>query len=185
MNTQITQIAERLRGLREALELTVAQVAEKTGVSVVDYAQYESGKSDIPMSFLLEVSQVLGIETTTLISGNEPHALTYFITRKGTGVGVTRNKTYKYQSLASGFRNAKAEPFEVTVEPSELPITLNTHTGQEFNMVLEGTMQLRISGNDLILNEGDSIYFDASKPHGMKALNGKKVRFLAVVVSQD
>jgi quercetin dioxygenase-like cupin family protein len=182
MNTQIKQIAERLRGLRDALDLTIAQAAEKCGVPEADYARYESGSNDIPMSFICEVAQTLGVETAALITGNEPHALTYFVTRKGTGASIERTKAYKYQALANGFRNAKAEPFEVTVEPTDKPMHLNSHAGQEFNLVLEGTMQLHIGGNDISLNEGDSIYFDATKPHGMKALNAKKVRFLAVIV---
>jgi transcriptional regulator with XRE-family HTH domain len=182
MNTQIKQIAERLRGLRDALDLTIGQAAEKCGVPEADYARYESGTSDIPMSFICEVAQTFGVETTALISGDDPHSLAYFVTRKGTGASVERTKAYKYQALAHGFRHAKAEPFEVTVEPSNQPITMNTHPGQEFNLMLEGTMQLRISENDITLNEGDSIYFDSTKPHGMKALGGKKVKFLAVIV---
>ncbi len=182
MNTQIKQIAERLRGLRDALDLSIAQAAEKCGVPEADYARYESGANDIPMSFICEVAQTFGVETAALITGSEPHALTYFVTRKGTGASIERTKAYKYQALANGFRNAKAEPFEVTVEPNDQPLHLNSHAGQEFNLVLEGTMQLHIGGNDISLNEGDSIYFDATKPHGMKALNAKKVRFLAVIV---
>lgn len=182
MNTQIKQIAERLRGLRDALDLTIAQAAEKCGIPEADYARYESGTSDIPMSFICQVAQTFDVETTALISGDDPHAVSYYVTRKGTGASVERTKVYKYQALASGFRNAKAEPFEVTVESNELPIHLNTHPGQEFNLVLEGTLQLRVAGNDLVLNEGDSIYFDASKPHGMKALNNKNVKFLAIII---
>lgn len=182
MNTQIKQIAERLRGLRDALNITTTQAAERCGISEADYARYESGASDIPMSFICEVAQTFGVETTALISGNDPHSLAYFVTRKGTGATIERTKVYKYQSLAQGFRNAKAEPFEVTVEPNDKPFHLNSHSGQEFSLILEGTMQLHIAGNDITLNEGDSIYFDATKPHGMKALNGKNVRFLAVVV---
>lgn len=182
MNTQIKQIAERLRGLRDALDLTIAQAAEKCDISEKDYALYESGKSDIPMSFICMVAQTFGIETTALITGNDPHAVSFYVTRKGTGTSVERTKAYKYQALASGFRHAKAEPFEVTVDPNEKPIHLNSHPGQEFNLVLEGSMQLHVAGNDLVLNEGDSIYFDASKPHGMKALNGKNVKFLAIII---
>jgi mannose-6-phosphate isomerase-like protein (cupin superfamily) len=182
MNKQIKQIAERLCGLRDALDLTIAQAAEKCGVSEEDYVRYESGASDIPMSFICQVVQTFGVEMTALISGDDPHSLTYFVTRKGTGAGIERTKAYKYQALAHGFRHAKAEPFEVTIEPSNQPITMNSHTGQEFNFVLEGTMQLRISENDITLNEGDSIYFDANKPHGMKALGGKRVKFLAIIV---
>jgi transcriptional regulator with XRE-family HTH domain len=182
MNTQIKQIAERLRGLRDALDLTIAQAAEKCGISETDYARYESGASDIPMSFICDVAQTFGVETSALISGTDPHSLAYFVTRKGTGESIERTKCYKYQSLAHGFRKAKAEPFEVTVEACHSEMHLNSHLGQEFNLVLEGNMQLCIAGNDIILGEGDSIYFDATLPHGMKALNGKNVRFLAVIV---
>ncbi len=182
MNTQIKQIAERLRGLRDALELTTEEVALKCGVNQVDYEKYESGNSDIPVSFICEVAQTFGIETTALISGNDPHSIAFSVTRKGTGTSVERTKAYKYQSLAHGFRSPKAEPFEVSVEPCDKPIHLNTHSGQEFNLLLEGTMQLQIGGNDITLYEGDSIYFDATKPHGMKALNGNNARFLAVII---
>jgi len=182
MNTQIKQIAQRLRGLREAINLTSSEAAFKCGISQEEYENFESGSSDIPMSFICEFADVFGVETTSLISGEEPHATGFFITRKGTGIGIERNKAYKYRSLAHGFKNTKAAPFEVTVEPSNRPITLNTHPGQEFNMILEGSMQLQISGNDLILHEGDCIYFDASRPHGMKALHGEKVRLLAIII---
>jgi transcriptional regulator with XRE-family HTH domain len=182
MNTQITQIAERLRALREALDLTVDAAAAKAGVSAADYSRYESGEADIPMSFLIYTAQALGVDVATLISGDEPRSSGYFLTRKGTGPAVERRSAYKYQSLASGFRHAKAEPFEVTVEPDNQTISLNSHAGQEFNYITEGSMQLNIGNAELVLNEGDCIYFDASKPHGMKALNGARVRFLAVVI---
>lgn len=182
MNTQIKQIAERLCGLRDALDLTIEQAAEKCNISKENYTLYESGTSDIPMSFICEVAQIFGVETTALISGNDPHSNTYSVTRKGNGVSVERSKAYKYQSLAHGFRNAKAEPFEVTVEPNDLPFELNKHSGQEFNLVLEGNMQIQIGENLITLYEGDSIYFDATKLHGMRALNAKKVKFLAVII---
>jgi len=182
MNSQIKHIAERLRGLRDSLDLTIGQAAEKCSVVEADYAQYESGISEIPVSFICQVAQTFGIETSALISGNDPHSLAFFVTRKGTGASVERNKTYQYHSLASGFRFAKAEPFEVTIEPNQLPFHLNSHAGQEFNYILEGSMDLQISGNTITLFEGDSIYFDATKPHGMKALGGKRVTFLAIII---
>ena len=182
MNSQIKQIAERLRGLRDALDISVENAAQKCNILASDYAKYESGESDIPMSFICQVAQTFNIETTAILSGNDPHSIAYFVTRKGTGTTVERTKTYKYQALAYGFRNARAEPFEVTVEPNDQAIHLNSHYGQEFILVLEGSMLLKISENDIVLAEGDSIYFDASKPHGMKALNDKNIRFLAVIV---
>ncbi len=182
MNEQIKQIAERLRGLRDALELSIEEAASKIGIEKSNYEKYESGNSDIPMNFLFQVAQTFGVEISALISGDEARANAFFVTRKGTGVKVERSKAYKYRSLAHGFKGSKAEPFEVSVEPNDNPIHLNTHPGQEFNLVLEGSLLLSIAGNEITLNEGDSIYFDSSKPHGMKALNGEKVRFLAIIM---
>ena len=107
----------------------------------------------------------------------------YFLTRSGTGMSVERQKAYKYQSLAGGFRGRKADPFIVIVEPkpADVPLETNTHMGQEFDMVWEGRLELTIGGKKLILEPGDSIYFDANQPHGMRALDGKAVRFLAII----
>ena len=67
-------------------------------------------------------------------------------------------------------------------KPESEPIYLNTHSGQEFNYVIHGRMLLQINGKDLILGAGDSIYFNSELPHGMKALDGEIVQFLAVIV---
>ena len=182
MNEQIKQIAIRLKGLRESLNLSLEAMAAKCNKPSDTVELYESGDVDIPMSYLFDVSQHLGVDTSTLISGEEPRMKNYFLTRYGKGISVERTKAYKYQALASGFKNPTAEPFEVTVEPNDNPIYLNSHTGQEFNYVLEGRLQLRINNKDLILATGDCIYFDSSCPHGMKALDGKPVKFLAIIL---
>jgi quercetin dioxygenase-like cupin family protein len=98
---------------------------------------------------------------------------------------VERRKAYQYESLASGFRGRTADPFIVTVEPkpADTPKEMNSHSGQEFNMVLEGSMELTIGSRVLTLEEGDSIYFDATQPHGMRTLNDQRVRFLAIIFS--
>ena len=182
MNEQIKQIAERLKGLRESMDLSVEAMAEQTGKQENDIVRYESGETDIPMSFLFDIAQKFGIDTSTLISGDEPRMNAYFLTRKGKGISVERTKAYKYQALGSGYRHPKAGTFEVTVEPNDSPIYLNSHEGQEFNYILEGRMLLQINQKELILNPGDSIYFDSSHPHGMKALDNQLVKFLAIIL---
>ena len=133
---------------------------------------------------LQTIARQYGIALDTLMVGEEPKMSTYFLTRAGKGVSVERTKAYKYESLASGFRDRKSDPFVVTVEPKgeETPMHLNSHPGQEFNYILEGRLLLSINGKELILNPGDSIYFDSNLPHGMQALDGKPVRFVATIM---
>ena len=183
MNKQIEEIAQRLCGLRDILEISVAEMAEVCHVSKEEYIGYETGKKDIPVSALQNISRHFNVELTALLFGAEPNVSTYFLTRAGQGTALERSSFYKYQSLAAEFAHRKADPFVVTVEPKPegTPIHLNNHDGQEFNYVLEGSMQISIDGKDLQLNAGDSLYFDATKRHGMQALNDAPVKFLAII----
>ena len=182
MSDDIKMIAERLKGLREVVEVSVREAADTCGISPEEYKAYEEGNTDIPVSILHSMAKKYNFDLATLISGDEPHMKDYSLTRSGRGVSVERRKDYKYQSLAQGFIHRKAEPFLVTVEPDEeRDIHFNSHPGQEFNYILEGSLRIVYDGKEMILEEGDSLYFDAVKPHGMKALNGRKVRFLAII----
>lgn len=184
MNEQIKQIAERLAGLRDALEISPEEMAGVCNLTPEQYIKLESGTVDISVSILHQISQAYGVELTTLMFGNEPKMSSYFITRRGKGIAVERTKAYKYQSLAAGFVGRKADPFMVTVHPTpdETPIYLNSHPGQEYNIVLKGRMLLQINNKEVILEEGDSIYFNSELPHGMKVLDGEKVSFLAIIL---
>ena len=179
----IKEVAERLCGLRDALELTEDEIASTCGITTELYRKYESGDSDIPVSFLIRLADAYGMELTTLLSGSEPKMQKYYVTRAGHGAKVERTAAYSYQDLAAGFAGRNIEPFIVTVEPNDRtkPVTINSHGGQEFNYVLEGQMEIFVDGHSVILNPGDSIMFDAMRPHGMRTVGDATVRFLAVI----
>ena len=180
----IQSIATRLRGLREVLELSEQEVADSCHLSVEEYKAMESGKTDFSVNVLQAISRRYGVSLDVLMFGEEPRMNSYFITRAGKGVSVERRKAYKYEALASGFRDRKIDPFIVTVEPTpaDAPMHLNAHAGQEMNYVLEGRLLIGLNGKEIVLEEGDSLYFDSNLPHGMKALDGKTVRFLAIIM---
>jgi len=184
MSEDVNQIGQRLKGLREALDMTVEEFAGSCNIPVSEYSQYESGEKDLTISVLKGIASVHNIDVSILMFDDEPRMSSYFLTRKGRGLAVNRVEDYSYQTLAGGFNNRKAEVFEVTVEPKadDAEIHHSRHNGQEFNMILEGRMLLQINGKDLVLDQGDSIYFDSSLPHGMKALDGKTVRMIVVVL---
>jgi transcriptional regulator with XRE-family HTH domain len=184
MSDQIKQIAIRIKDLREIAGLTIEVLAGELGVSAETYRQYEGGDIDIPVGFLYELSTKFHVELTAILTGEDPKLHTYCLVKKDKGVNVDRKNPYKYLSLAYNFVNKKAEPFSVSVDPAadDAPIHFSSHPGQEFNFVLEGTLMIYIDGHQLILNEGDSLYFDSGCSHGMKALGGKKAKFLAIII---
>ena len=184
MEEAIKQIGDRLKGLREVLEAPVAEMASLCGITEEQYLRMESGEGDVSVSNLQKISKKYGIPLDVLMFGEEPHMNNYFLTRKNKGMTVERRKAYKYQSLASGFRGRKADPFVVTVEPDgkDTVHEVHSHPGQEFNLVLEGRMELTIGSKKLELGEGDSVYFDSTQPHCMRAIGETPVKFLAIIL---
>lgn len=180
----LQQIAQRLKGLREAMDVTVEAMAEMCEVDTATYAMMERGEHDIAMSTLQRIATKCGVELPALLFGDEPRMSSYFITRRGQGALVERSSAYSYRSLAAGFAGRRADPFIVTVHPlaagAPLPAE-TTHAGQEFNIVLEGSMELHIGGRIAELATGDSIYFDAELGHRVVATGGKPVKFLAII----
>ncbi len=183
MPEKIRNIASRVRELREIAGISSETLAHEFNITRETYLEYESGNSDIPVSFLYRVAHKFNVDLTDLLTGESPKLHLYALVRKGNGIGVERRKHYMYQSLAHNFIHKKAEPFLVTVEPdAAITSDFNTHPGQEFNYVLEGTLKVTINDHELILNEGDSLFFDASYDHGMQAMNNKPARFLAIIL---
>lgn len=183
MSDQLQEIAARLQDLREIAGLSQEQAAADFGVPLETYAAYESGTSDIPVSLLYQAAGRFGVELTALLTGEEPKLHTYCLVRQGKGVAVQRREEYGYQSLAYNFSHKKAEPFLVTVEPwADEEVHLNAHPGQEFNYVLEGTLKIVLDDHELVLNAGDSLYFDSTVQHGMIAVGGARAQFLAIIL---
>ena len=103
--------------------------------------------------------------------------------RKGKGVAVERRKEYDYQDIAYGFTGKKAQIFLVTAKDrtNEKELTPYSHDGHEFDYVLEGTLKVHLDGKEIILEEGDCLYFDSNCKHYMTAVGGKTTKFIAIV----
>lgn len=183
MIEEMIQIALRIKEIREISDVSPEEMARNLGVSEELYAQYENGVADIPIGVIYKISHWFNIELSVLLGGDNPRLHIYGVVRKDKGLNLERRKQYKYENLAYNFMNKRAEPFMVTIDPEEKePSEFNSHPGQEFNYVIEGTMMINIDGHEIVLNEGDSIYFDSGHKHKMKTLNNKQVRFLAIII---
>lgn len=181
MPERIKQIAARIKELREIAGVSVETLSQEFGIAKELYQDFETGDVDIPVSILYKVANRFGVELTEILTGESPRLHIYSLVRKGKGVGVERRKQYKYHNLAHNFIHKKAEPFLVTVEPNTGETSFNSHPGQEFNYVLEGVLKIIIDGHEVILNEGDSLFFDSGYQHAMQAVNDKPARFLAII----
>ncbi len=183
MNEYNINIGNRVKELRELSDITIQDLANELSIEESTYKQYENGEVDIPASFLCEIANKFKVDLGLLLTGEETRMNIFDVTRAEKGISVERRKEYKYENLCTKFIDKKAEIFTVTVDPKENAVpSLNSHPGQEFNYVLEGSLKFYIHNNEIILNEGDSIFFDSGHRHAMIALNNKPAKFLAMIM---
>lgn len=176
------EIAPRLFGLRDAVGMSPEELATAAGVSVETVLGYESGDVEIPVSYLADVAHICGVDVTALISGGEAHLDDFTLVRAGEGLRVDRRKDYTYQNLAAQMVNRRMEPFLVRVPcKAEDELHFNEHNGHEFIYLLEGTLELRLNERILVMNVGDSVYFDSRIPHALRGLNSIEVVMLDVI----
>ena len=183
---RLSEIASRIKEMRDIIGYSVEEMAKKTEVTLEQYLEYEGGKADIPFSFIHKCSLEFDVELTELLEGKSARLSRYTVTRKGMGQATAKEDGIDIRNLAPKFRNKIAEPYYVKYEYSaqneNKPLQLATHSGQEFDLVLEGKLKVQIGNHTEILEEGDSIYYDSSTPHGMMAVDGKDCVFCAVVL---
>lgn len=188
METRLLEIAERIKGLREMLDIPAAEVAKLVGMSEQEYLEHENGRHDFSFTFLYKCADLFHVDIVELLTGENPHLSFYSIVRAGQGLDIKRREGFKYEHLGYRFKGKLAEPFLVTAPYSEEeqnePIHLSTHEGQEFDFIVSGSLKVQMEDHSEVLNAGDSILYDSGRGHGMIATGGKECVFLAVILKK-
>ena len=189
LDLKIHEIAGRIKELREIVGLSIDEMAQKTDVSPEEYAKCEAGLSNLTFAFIYRCAIALNVDVTDIIEGSSPTLNSYTVTRAGKGQHIDKAHGMTYYNLAASFRKRIAEPLfvraEYSLEAQNRDIELTTHTGQECDIVIKGTLKVQVGNHQEILHEGDSIYYDSSTPHGMIAIDGGDCLFYAIVLNPN
>ena len=176
------EIGARLRELREVSDYTIEDLAAELNLSPEVYASYEENGKDVPISVIYAIANKFKVDFTEIVTGQSAKLETYHLIRRGGGKIVNRNPEYHFEDLAYRYANKIMQPLLVTLEPSDATAKLITHSGQEFNLVLEGTVIVTLGDKEFTLNVGDSIYFNPTIPHGQRCgSDGERARFLTMI----
>lgn len=189
MENKITEISQRIRELREILEIGIEEMALCTGLTPASYLALESGSSDFTFSFIYKCAQRFGVDVTDILKGSSPTLTSFSVTRAGDGLPIARRRGFTYDNLAPLFKGKLAEPFLVCAkfsgEPDDAPMMLSTHEGQEINIVVSGRLKITVGEHTELLGPGDTAYYDSGTPHGMKAIGGEDCLFYSIVISGE
>ena len=181
MMQNTSDIAARLRELRDACGYTAEQLANELNIDVKVYENYEEDGRDIPISVIFDVANLFHVDFNEILTGSGGKLETYHVVRAGEGKPVDRVPGYSFSDLAFRYTHKIMQPLLVTLDPSDQTPDLITHKGQEFNYVVEGSIYLVFGDREILLNRGDCIYFNSSLPHGQRCAGDSPATFLTVI----
>lgn len=170
-------IGHQIRSLRNRRGLTLQDLADLTGLSKPNLSQIENNLVTPPIATLLKIATALGVSIGHFFQANNQDS-SMVVTRKADRYGVAKGPHishigYQYEPLAYPKVDKSMEPFVVNMEEREADaIVYNNHRGEEFLYVLSGRLEFRSGDNVVVLEEGDSLYFDSIVPHGYRGLGG-------------
>ena len=172
-----TVIGARVAQLRERLGMTLDQLAARTGFTKGYLSKIENSRKVPPIGSLSRIAQALHTEITELLHPQAgPAASAFCLVRANERLPVVRGGTafgYDYVSLADTRSHKRMEPFLFTF-PSQIDKHVYfEHEGEEFIFVLSGRVEWQAGSDKVILEPGDSVYFDSRLPHRGRALDGE------------
>ncbi len=179
------EIGKYVKKFRKARGMTLKEISEKTGFSHGYLSKVENSKKAPPISTLLKLAKALDVGINALL-GEEQEQTQMSLVRCNERKQLARDATrfgYSYEMLAPNFLNKAIDPYILTV-PAELEEQVFfQHEGQEMMFVLEGKAIWIHGKTEFLVEEGDCLYFDASVPHGGKAIGGKGAKVLIAIWS--
>jgi transcriptional regulator with XRE-family HTH domain len=172
-----TLIGTRISELRSRQGITLEQLAARTGFSKGYLSKIENSRKVPPIGSLARIAAALRTDISELLHApSRAPGGGFSVVRAAERQPVVRGGTafgYDYVSLADNHRDKKMEPFLFTF-PSQIDkYVFFEHEGEEFMFVLSGRVEWQAGSHKLVLEPGDSIYFDARLPHRGRALEGE------------
>ncbi|MER6725664.1 MULTISPECIES: helix-turn-helix domain-containing protein [Streptomyces] len=178
----MTSLGGRLRAIRQARGLTLAQLGAATGISVSTLSRLESGQREPGLRHLLPLARAHRLPLDELVGSRtgDPRVHPRPFTRHGqTWLPLTRNPNdglHAYKQILPAPPTARTE---WTPRPEQ-----GSHEGHEWIYVLSGHLLLALGDHDLVLSAGETAEFDTRVPHGIANAGDQPVEWLALYGAQ-
>jgi len=179
-------IGRAIRGFRRQQGITVADLAERTGLSRGMLSKIENGNISPSLSTLQSLASALGVPLTSFLRGYEETRYVSHtkagesveVSRAGTRAGHQYNLLGHLQSVASG---VVVEPYMITLSEKSDTFPTFQHDGVEMIYMLEGVVEYRHGDSLFRLEAGDTLFFEADAPHGPEDLIELPAKYLSVI----
>ena len=183
--TQNGAVGSRIRALREAMDLSLRDLAERSGVSAPMLSQVERGETSPTLNVAERIAGGLDLTLSQLLRLDEaPHV----VVSRSDERRVRTRRGHRTEELTPPLPGQRAdvsvhalEPGASTGQPGDPP--LHEPGARETAVVLSGSVSLLIDDERHDLDAGDSVTFDADLPHHFSNQGDRPAEFLAVVAA--
>ena len=177
------KIGQRIKRLRVANNLTQDELAQRAELTKGFISQLERDLTSISIEALSQILEVLGVPLSRFFREMEVGEQKIVFGEKDRVVleGALDEETIEL--LIPGAQSNLMDPVLVTIEPGKASVD-NGHEGEEFGMILSGTVHLQMEGSKRAyrVRKGESFYFKSDRPHTIEN-RGKKTATILWVVS--
>ncbi|MET0928455.1 MAG: XRE family transcriptional regulator [Aeromicrobium sp.] len=181
-------IALNVRHHRMASGLSVADMAERIGISKAMLSKIENAQTSCSLATLQRLATGLDVPVTSLLRGADAEREAVY-TASGSGPRIARHGTksgHEYELLgALRGQHKRLESLMVTLTEDSQSYPLFQHPGTEFIHLMEGRMVYGHGRETYELGPGDSLQFDGEGAHGPVELTELPIRFLSVIAFPD
>lgn len=181
-------LGNTIRQLRQQNGLTIADVADRAGISRGMLSKIENAQTATSLETVSKLAHALGVSMRTLFRHYDVPGGGAQLVKHGAGMEVVRRGTkrgHTYHLLAYDQGPTKLfEPFLITIDSESEVFPTFEHPGTEFIYMLEGQIEYRHGQNTYVLNPGDALTFRGEIPHGPEKLLKCPIRFLSMILYQ-
>ena len=181
---QESQVGKRIRSFREKLDMSVYDLARKSGVDEKVVNAIEKGQVLPALGVLTKISRALGQRLGTFMDDQfKPDPIVTraqdLVSDKVAGEG-TNVLGYAAHSLALGKPDRHMDPFRIEFAPDGVD-EVSSHEGEELIICIAGEVELTYGQDRFVLRPGDTAYYNSVVRHGLRALGGKSASIYGVV----
>lgn len=175
-------VGKNIKSIRKKKGLTLQELAEKSGVSATAISAIERNVSSPTVTTLTAIGQAIGESLSFLLGESE---IAYILTRSEHRVRLASEiRNADFLSLASGIPGQRFKPMLSVLKPGTTSgEDYFSSRGDEFFLVLKGTLDVDLNGETIRIEEGDSLYFRGNTPYRWRNAADLETHFLIVTAA--
>jgi transcriptional regulator with XRE-family HTH domain/quercetin dioxygenase-like cupin family protein len=174
-------LGQQIRALRKAQKLSLAQLAERSDLSIGNLSQIERGVRSPSVRSLQRLSECLKVPIADLFHTRvlPPASELGVILRRKARPILNLSKSGCHKELLTPMMPGTLQLLLVTLDPGGSSGTEHySHKGEEAGVVIAGAMKLWIEDQSYVLKEGDSFRFKSTRRHRFESASKQTTRVL-------